>query len=281
MTPGAEIAIRNNLHQLKNVSIERIHDELNKIFLSACKLGKLSKAIEILDEYKILDMFIPEVSAMKGVEQPAEFHPEGDVFVHVLKVLDNLPNDSSIELIWGTLLHDIGKPPTMTVTDRIRFNNHDMVGEKMARKRLTELKFSNDQIDHICCLIHHHMNFRFVQEMKDSTLKRLMRVHRFDEHLLLHRADCLGSFGGLDNFHFASQKFEDWQEEDPTQVTDGFKAFINGNDLISWGFKPGPSFKVVLQIIEDKQLDGEITSKEEAEILARKIMENRDELSVL
>jgi poly(A) polymerase len=197
------------------------------------------------------------------VEQPPEFHPEGDVWTHTLTMLEGLPEGVSATLALGVLLHDVGKPGTFRVSDRIRFDGHVELGVELTRKIMTRLRFSNDEIRQVEALVDNHMRFKDAPRMKDSTLKRFMRLDRFDEHLELHRLDCVSSHGFLDNYDYVRDRREQFGQEaiKPPRL-------LSGQDLIHAGFSPGPEFGRVLQIVEDAQLDGRITTKEEALRLA-------------
>jgi poly(A) polymerase len=201
---------------------------------------------------------------MKGVAQPPQYHPEGDVFTHTLLLLEKLQSgsDGSISktLAWGALLHDVGKAPTFRVApDRIRFDGHVDVGVKMAAEICRRLRFSKYETEQILALVENHMRFGDVQRMKQSTLKRFLRLPAFDEHLELHRIDCLSSHGQLGAYEYAREQVRSMppQAIRPTPL-------ITGRDLIEAGYEPGPRFKEVLVAVEDAQLEGRLTSHEAA-----------------
>jgi poly(A) polymerase len=202
---------------------------------------------------------------MKGVEQPPQYHPEGDVWVHTLLLLDRLPRNVSPTLAWGMLLHDVGKPATFTPPDptkpgdRIRFNGHVEVGMAIARTILNRLRFSNEDCAQIIALIQHHMQFGDIMKMKQSTLKRFLRLPKFDEHLALHRADVLSSNKNLALYDYAAAQLEELGHE---QIKPAL--LITGADLITAGYRPGPRFKEMLTAAEDAQLEGEIATPEQA-----------------
>jgi poly(A) polymerase len=222
--------------------------------------GRARRAFELLDTSALLPQVLPEIAAMKGVEQPPQFHPEGDVFTHSLLLLDKLPAASSKTLAWGALLHDVGKPPTFRVApDRIRFDSHVEVGVKMAAEICRRLRFSNHETDQILALVENHMRFKDVQRMKQSTLKRFLRLPAFDEHLELHRLDCLSSHGQLDSYDYSQEQLRSLPPEAIRP-----EPLITGGDLIAAGYKPGPHFKEILTAIEDAQLEGRLTSHEAA-----------------
>ena len=222
--------------------------------------GHARRAFQLLDESGLLRQVLPEIAAMKGVEQPPQHHPEGDVFVHTLLLLDKLPAGASKTLAWGALLHDVGKPSTFRVApDRIRFDGHVEVGEKMAAEICRRLRFSNHETDQILALVDNHMRFGDVQRMKQSTLKRFFRLPQFDEHLELHRMDALSSNGNLDSYEYTLEQLHSMPPEAirPTPL-------ITGRDLIEAGYESGPRFKEVLSAVEDAQLEGRLTSREAA-----------------
>lgn len=254
--PATFAAIRKLADQIHQVSRERVRDELTKMLTE----GRARPAFLLLDETDLLLEVLPEISAMKGVEQPPQFHPEGDVFVHTLLLLEKLPQPCSRSFAWGALLHDVGKPSTFRVApDRIRFDGHVEVGVKMAQEICHRFRFSNEDTDQILALIANHMRFAQVDRMKESTLKKFMRLPRFGEHLELHRIDCQSSHGDLTSYHFMREKLDATPPE-----TMRPKPLLTGHDLIATGYAPGPRFKEILSAVEDSQLEGRLRSKEEA-----------------
>src|ERR1039457_1893687 len=254
--PATFAAMQELAQQIQVVSRERVRDELTRMLTE----GHARRAFLLLDESGLLKPVLPEISVMKGVEQPPEFHPEGDVFVHTLLLLDNLPTPCPLTLAWGALLHDVGKPPTFRVApDRIRFDGHVEVGVRMAHEICQRLHFSNDDTEQIEELVANHMRFSDVERMKDSTLKRFMRLPKFDEHMELHRIDCLSSHRDLSLYNFVSEKV---RTTPPEQIRP--HALISGADLIEIGYRPGPRFKEILSAVEDAQLEGRLQSRDEA-----------------
>lgn len=254
--PATFSAIQRLAKQIHQVSRERVREELSKMLIE----GRAQRAFQLLDQSGLLEQVLPEISAMKGVEQPPQFHPEGDVFVHTLLLLDKLPEGSSKTLAWGALLHDVGKPATFRVApDRIRFDGHVEVGVKMAAEICRRLRFSNDETEQILALVDNHMRFAHVQRMKESTLKKFLRLPGFDEHLQLHRIDCLASHGDLTSYTYAQEKM---QSLPPEAIRPA--PLITGQDLIEAGYEPGPRFKEVLAAVEDAQLEGRLTSHDAA-----------------
>jgi poly(A) polymerase len=254
--PATFQAIRKLASQINQVSRERVRDELSKMLTE----GRARQAFLLLDETGLLREGLPEIEAMKGVEQPPQFHPEGDVFVHTLLLLDKLPHPCPVTLAWGALLHDVGKPATFRVApDRIRFDGHVDVGVKIAEDICRRLRFSNDDTEQILALVDNHMRFAHVQQMKESTFKRFVRMPRFDEHLQLHRLDCEASHCNLASYNFTREKIASMPREIMQPA-----LLINGDDLIVLGYKPGPQFKKILSAVEDGQLEGRLHSREEA-----------------
>ena len=249
-------AIQKLSQQIHQVSRERVRDELTKMLTE----GQARRAFLLLDATGLLHEVLPEISAMKGVEQPPQFHPEGDVFVHTLLLLDRLLQPCPATLAWGALLHDVGKPPTFRVAaDRIRFDGHVEVGVKMAEQICRRLRFSNHDTEQILALVANHMRFADVQRMKESTLKKFIRMPRFEEHLELHRLDCQSSHGDLTSYNFTREKMAAFPPEAVRPP-----ALITGHDLIAAGYTPGPQFKEILGAVEDGQLEGRLASREEA-----------------
>jgi len=232
----------------------------------------------------VLDVILPEVSGMDGVEQPPEFHPEGDVLTHTLLMLEEMASSSdypssldpekedadSVDsartesrwrrvLAMGVLLHDVGKPDTMVRKDRIRFNNHTGVGAEMTMSILKRLRFSRSDTQAVVSLVNDHLKFIEVKRMRESTLRRFLMTDDFSIHLELHRLDCLSSHRNLDNYHFCSEKLVEIADTPPR-----LPGLLTGDDLIKLGFEPGPVFKEILTHVEDLQLEGKITTREEA-----------------
>src|SRR6266446_4466057 len=260
--PQTSAAIQKLAPQVHQVSQERVREELTKMLTE----GQARRAFLLLDRSGLLPEVLPEISAMKGIEQPPQFHPEGDVFVHTMLLLERLPAGCSRTLAWGALLHDVGKPPTFRVApDRIRFDGHVEVGVKMAAEICRRLRFSNDDTKQILALVQNHMRFGVVQQMKESTLKKFLRLPGFDEHLELHRIDCLSSHGLLEAYEYAWQRSRTLSPEAIRP-----QPLITGQDLIEAGYEPGPRFKDILGTVEDAQLEGRLVSHEEAMDLVKR-----------
>lgn len=266
--PGTFAAIQGLAAKIAGVSNERVREELTRMLTE----GQARRAFELLDASGLLAQVLPEVSRLKGVEQPPEYHPEGDVWTHTLMLLQQLEPGCPMTLGWGALLHDIGKPATFQPPagpgDRIRFNGHVEVGVRIGEEICRRLRFSNEETAQILALIQNHMRFSDVPHMKTSTLKRFFRLDRFPEHLALHRMDCRASSldmtGHLENYYFAKERYEATPVE---QVHP--EPLLTGWDLIAAGYKPGPAFKAMFLAIEEAQLEGAIATAEEAMALVR------------
>jgi poly(A) polymerase len=260
-------AIRELAPQIHQVSHERVRDEILKMLTE----GRARRAFELLDQTNLLEQVLPEVKKMQGVEQPPQYHPEGDVWIHTLMLLEGLPAGCSKTLALGALLHDVGKPPTFRLApDRIRFDGHAEIGTKMAAEICRRFRLSNDDTDQVLSLVANHMRFGDVERMKDSTLKRFFRLPGFDQHLELHRLDCMSSHRDLSLYDFAKEKFHALPAEQirPTPL-------ITGDDLIAAGYKPGPQFRELLTAVEDAQLEGSISTSEEAMELVEQRVRDR------
>lgn len=251
---GTAEAIRNLASEIRMVSAERIRDEILKILTE----GHARRGFELLDSTDLLKQVLPEIKAMQGVEQPPEFHPEGDVWKHTLMMLDGLKMPTPT-LALGVLLHDVGKPRTFTVRERIRFDNHVEVGAKMAEDICRRLRLSTHETERVVELVRHHLRFKDLPQMKRSTKIRFLRMDGFPEHLELHRLDCTASHGKLDNYNLALEILGQIPEKEirPPRL-------ITGEDLIRDGYTPGPLFKQILQAVEDAQLEGQIRTPKDA-----------------
>jgi putative nucleotidyltransferase with HDIG domain len=258
--PGTFDAIRRLHASIRVISAERVRDELIRILIE----GGARRGFELLDASGLLADILPEMAATKGVQQPPEFHPEGDVWTHTLMMLEGM-RAPTVTLAVAVLLHDVGKPPTFRIADRIRFDEHAEVGAQMACRIMQRLRFSNDDIRHVEAMIANHLRFKDVTRMRESTLKRFMRMDRFEEHLELHRLDCEMSHRLLGNYEFVRHKLE----EAPKEVLRP-KPLLTGHDLIAAGYRPGPAFSRILRAVEDAQLESGIHSLEEGMALVRR-----------
>jgi poly(A) polymerase len=259
-TLAAIQALREGIHR---ISAERIRDELVKMLTE----GHAKRAFELLDTTGLLAEILPEVNAMKGVEQPPEYHPEGDVFVHTLLLLEHLDTlpQRTPTLAMAALLHDVGKPVTQTFEDRIRFNHHDRIGAQMTQAICQRLRFSNEQTERIVWLVDQHMRYGVLPDMRESKRKRFVRTPGFEELAQLHRLDCRASHA----------------DESIADTVDAYIAalpadaihptpLLTGTDLIALGYPPGPAFKEILHTLEDAQLEGALTTPEAARAFVQK-----------
>ncbi len=253
IAPETYEAIRQLAPSILEVSWERIRDELLKIITGP----QPGPGLDLLHATGLLFHILPEVEAMRGVAQPEEFHPEGDVYAHTRAALDLLDRPSPV-LAMATLLHDVGKPPTAVLADRIRFPGHAEAGTRMAEDICRRLRMSNEEIDGVAALVREHQQFTHIREMRPGTLRRFLDRSRLDEHLELHRVDCLSSRRNLDNYYFALGKRREFSAEPP------LARLITGHDLIAMGYPPGPIFGSILEAIEDLQSENPSLTREEA-----------------
>ncbi len=252
--PTVLAAIRRLAAQIRGVSAERVRDEIVKLLTE----GPARRGFELMDESGLLEQVLPEIKRLQGVEQPPEFHPEGDVWIHTLMMLEELRHPTPT-LALGVLLHDVGKPPTFAIRERIRFDNHVEVGAKMAEEICGRMRLSACDAERVVELVRHHLRFKDFPRMKRSTQLRFLRMEGFPEHLELHRLDCLASHGDLTNYEMARKMLAETPQEQIKPL-----PLVSGNDLIAQGYNPGPIFKRILQAVEDAQLEGRIHSRPEA-----------------
>lgn len=264
--PETMAAAQSLAAQITQVSPERLRDELTKLLTE----GAARRGFELLEETGLLAVVLPDIVRMKGVEQPPQYHPEGDVWIHTRMMLELLQPACSPTLAWGVLLHDVGKPPTFVPAagpgTRIRFDGHAEVGTRMAENICRAFRFSGEDSEQIESLVANHMRFKDVSQMRPATLKRFVRLPRFEEHMELHRLDCLSSHRGLDAYGFV-QRF--LAETPPEQVRP--PRLVTGDDLKEMGMRPGPRFKEILLAVEEAQLDGQISDRQSALEFARSI----------
>jgi poly(A) polymerase len=257
--PATFAAIRGNHASILKVAAERVRDELVRILTE----GGARYGFELLDATGMLADILPEVAAMKGVEQPPQYHPEGDVWNHTLLMLQQLDHPSPA-LALGVLLHDVAKPPTFSVADRIRFNGHVEEGVRMAHAVLHRLRFSRDDMEQVEALVANHMKFKDAGRMKESTLKRFLRLPKFEEHLELHRLDCSSSNRNLESYELVKRKLGEFPDEHLKPP-----PLLTGVDLIAEGYAPGPRFAEILTAVEDAQLEGQLRTSGDAMQLVR------------
>ena len=250
-------ALVANASSINQISAERIRDELVRIFLSPNRV----RGWDLLDSSGLMGAILPELEAMKGVLQPEQFHPEGDVFVHTRLMLQLLPEEISAPLVLAVLFHDVAKQVTATVdkTGRIRFNEHDRTGAEMTDAIMRRLRFSGDEIEATVEMVRQHMVFKDAPKMRVAKLKRFMARSTFDEELELHRVDCESSHRILDNYEFLLRKREEFANEPIIPP-----PLVRGDDLIALGLKPGPKFGEILEAVETRQLEGTLRTREAA-----------------
>jgi poly(A) polymerase len=255
--PATWAAVKEHASEIHDVSAERIREELVKIFMHRSRVH----GFDLLVESGLMREVLPEIMALQGCQQPPQFHPEGDVFVHTRAMLELLPERVSVPLVFGVLFHDIGKPGTYAVdeTGRIRFNGHDKLGATMTEEIMTRLRFSRAEIDATVSAVLNHMVFKDVQEMRMAKLKRFMARPGFDDELELHRVDCVSSHGMVDNYEFLKTRREEFASEPLIPP-----PLLTGQDLKALGMKPGPQFKEILDAVATRQLEGTLRSREEA-----------------
>ena len=255
--PATWAALQASSSSISEISAERIREELVRIFMSPQRV----RGWDLLDASGLMAVVLPELAALKGCEQPPQFHPEGDVFKHTRIMLELLPPDVSLPLVFSVLLHDIGKPPTYSVDEsgRIRFNGHDRVGAEMTEAVMQRLRFSRAEIDATVEMVRQHMVFKDVPNMRTAKLKRFMARPTFVDELELHRVDCASSHGMLDNYEFLQAKREEFAKEPIIPP-----PLVRGDDLKALGLQPGPKFGEILEAVETRQLEGAFRDREEA-----------------
>lgn len=262
--PGTWQALRDLAPAITAVSPERIGEEILKM-LTGRNPGQ---AIRLLSESSLLDIVLPEVAAMRGVEQPPEFHPEGDVFTHTCLCLDHLPPNPSPALALGVLLHDVGKPPTFErAPDRIRFNGHDRAGERLTHEIGRRLRLPVHVIARAADLVRQHMRFKDARQMRRATLKRFLFQDHFEDHLALQRCDDLGRLGDLELYDWVRDQRDALRHEGETRLP---PPLLSGQDLIALGLEPGPQFRRILEAVQTEQLEGRLSDAEGARAFVRK-----------
>jgi poly(A) polymerase len=264
--PATWEAVVASASSILQISAERIREELVKIFLSPNR----ARGWDLLDASGLMGAVLPEIEKMKGCEQPPQFHPEGDVFKHTRIMLEMLPAEASLPLVFSVLFHDVAKPATAIVDEegRIRFNGHDRVGAEMTEAIMERLRFSRAEIDGTVEAVRQHMVFKDVPNMRVAKLKRFMARPTFEDELELHRVDCASSHAMLDNYKFLLRKKEEFASEPIIPP-----PLVRGDDLIALGLKPGPSFGEILEAVETRQLEGALKDREEALEWVRKEVE--------
>jgi poly(A) polymerase len=255
--PATWDAVREMAPEITAVSWERIRVEITKILVS----GRAAHGFRMLRAAGLLAPILPEIEAMAGVEQPPEFHPEGDVLVHTwlaLEHFDALP-ERPAELGLAVLLHDVGKPRTFERLDRIRFNGHDRVGAEMTRDILGRMRYPNAVIDEVEELVARHMSFVQIRETREAKVRRFLGSPLAERHLALHRVDCLAAHGKLDTYRWCLDKRREFAEEPPKPP-----RLLSGDDLIALGYRKGPAIGKLLAAVDDERLEGRLTTREDA-----------------
>ena len=261
--PATWDAVQKNAPAIGEVSAERIREELLKTLHSPNRV----RGLDLLDESGLLRHILPEMEALKGCEQPPQFHPEGDVWVHTRLMLSLLPKEVSTPLLLSVLFHDIAKPATYSfdpAEGRIRFSGHEKLGAEMTETILTRLRFPRKDIDATVEAVANHMAFKDVQKMRVSRLKRFLARPTIEDELSLHRVDCASSNGDLSNYTFLNQKMEEFSQAPLIPP-----PLLTGRDLLTMGLPAGPGFKRILEEVQSRQLEGQLTSPEEAVAWAR------------
>ena len=257
-------ALRQNARSIADVSAERVRDELLKLF----RPPQAARGLHLLRESGLLSEILPEVAATIGCEQSPEFHPEGTVYNHLARILECLPADAPVSLIWSALLHDIGKPPTAERdggTGQVRFYGHEKIGAEMATRLLERLRFARKQIEEIAFCVRHHMQFKDVLQMRRSTLRRMLLRPTFPLELELHRLDCLGSHGGLEHYHYLVEQAVELEQQPGIRP-----PLLKGRDLLELGMKPGPAMGRLLAQIRERQLQDALKTRAQARAWVRR-----------
>jgi poly(A) polymerase len=254
IAPETFEAVRQLAEKILEVSWERIRDELLQILTGPAP----DRGLDLLHESGLLAHVLPEVKSLVGVPQPEEYHPEGDVFVHTRNAVGLLRNPSPT-LALATLLHDVGKPKTLQVGDRIRFHGHVEVGARMAEEVCARLRMSNEETARVVALVQNHLGFTNLREMRRSTLIRFLTQDGIEEHLEMHRVDCLSSRRSLESYRFARETLAELKGAPPRTPLP-----VTGDDLIGMGYKPGPLFGQILSAVEDLHLENPGLTREEA-----------------
>lgn len=255
---GTFAAICKSASRIGEISPERIREELDKIWMSPNRLT----GFDLLVDSGLMAEVLPEILVLQGCEQPPQWHPEGDVFVHTRLMISLLPENASLPLVLSVLFHDIAKPATFSYDEkdqRIRFSGHDKLGARMAEDILKRLRYSNTVIDAVREAVDVHMKFKDVQKMKKSTLKRFMARENFDDELALHKVDCGSSNRRFENYDYILEKRAEFESEPLIP-----KPFLSGADLLERNWEAGPAFGKLLREAQDLQLEGTLASREEA-----------------
>ena len=248
-------AIRELAPTVKQISWERIGEEITRILTE----GGAKNGFLLLDATGLLKLLLPEIDVMKGVEQSPDYHPEGDVFTHTMLTLSHL-NSPTETLAYGCLLHDVGKPIcARRDEERLTFYGHTEKGAQMAEDVLKRLKRSRATRERVAYLVRNHLRHLQASQMRLATLKRFLGEEGIDELLELTRIDALSANGDLQHYRFCKEKLVELKKEEMHP-----EPLLRGRDLIAMGFSPGPVFQTILKQVEEAQLGGELSSREEA-----------------
>jgi tRNA nucleotidyltransferase/poly(A) polymerase len=258
------LALKQCAHLAERLVPERLQQELRIILTDRDP----ALALRMMDEVGVLTRVLPELEDARGCEQPENYHPEGDVFVHTLLTVEKLGPHPDFELAMAALLHDVGKPEASRRSEPKRFPEHCQIGARLTRDISRRLRLPNAETIRICWLVERHMYFKDAHNMRDSTLKRLFAEPGFDQLAEIHRADALASWGNLESYEYVMARRRGMAPEEVAPP-----ALINGHDLIAMGYQPGPTFGEVLSQVRDAQLDGEVATPDEARGLARRLAE--------
>lgn len=258
------LILKDNAEKIKTVSVERIQVELDKMFNSLNR----GTAIKELDELGILKIIIPEIEPLKDISQSKKFYQAGNIFDHTELVVSHLPEKVETDIVWAALLHDIGKPKTLSMGyDRKKnwtekFHNHNVIGAEMAKIILRRLKFPTDRIEHICWLIDNHQMPPQILKMREGRRIRWLLDSRLPDLLILHKADAQGK---------EKKVYLGWHDEVKKLMEEELAKppppprLLNGHEIMEhFKIQPGPEIGRLLEIVEEAQWDKTISSKEEA-----------------
>jgi poly(A) polymerase len=254
--PATAAAMRAMAPQITVVSVERIATELRELLVHPQRV----RGLNLLLDLGLVGAILPEVLPMKGLPQGSPHEPSGDLWDHVMRVMDLLGPDPSFTLAMGALLHDVGKPRTVGRTpDRYTFHSHEHVGARMANDLGRRLKLANSERERITWLVEKHQYLADARRLKPSKLKAILACSGIEELLALHRADALASDRSVDHVEYCEALLREWT---PTDLSP--PPLLTGEDLKSRGLQPGPLFKMLLDAVREAQLDGTIRTVDEA-----------------
>ena len=259
LAPGTRRAIEALAPLAAELAPERIAAEVTRMLTGPGP----ERAMRMMLELGLLRAVLPEVAALDKVEQPPQFHPEGDVFIHTMEMLRHMVYPDA-RLAWSVLLHDIAKPLTKSIdeTGRIRFFGHEEAGAELAGRILDRLRFSAADRECIVHAVRNHMRFASVREMRAAKLRRLLAEPDFALELELHRLDCIACHGFLECFVYLLDELAERRRRGEEAALP--EHWVTGKRLIAAGCRPGPEFGPLLEVIYDRQLAGEFAGLEEA-----------------